>query len=182
MLSVISTLNYLGRRLAAYLIDAGLLFAGVVATQALVYGLGLHPFRSALAAGVWPDGRSLHLWVFLSASLPFWLYYAGFQSSAWQATPGQRWLGLRVTDLAGGRLGFGRALVRAIATLIPFEVNHFVLLQLTPAAPAFAGGLALVYGLLAVYLGALFANARRQSVPDWLVASQVIRVIRVSPA
>mgnify|MGYP000930242036 CR=1 FL=1 len=176
MSGAISTLSYLSRRLAAYLSDAALLFAGVVATQMLLLGLGRHPFHAALAAGVWPDGRSLHLWVLVSASAPVWFYFAGFQSSAWQATPGQRWLGLRVTDLAGGRLSFGRALVRAVVTLIPFEVNHFVLLQLTPAAPGFAGGLAVVYGLLAVYLGALVASARRQSVPDWLVASQVIRV------
>ena len=38
-----------------------------------------------------------------------WLYFAAFESSQWQATPGKKVLGLRVTDLEGKRLGFIRA-------------------------------------------------------------------------
>ena len=38
-----------------------------------------------------------------------WLYFACFESSSWQATPGKRLLGLRVADLTGARIGFGRA-------------------------------------------------------------------------
>jgi hypothetical protein len=62
--------------------------------------------------------------------------------------------------------------------LIPFEVNHFVVLQLAPArgaapTPAFYAGLAAVYGLLALYLGMMGLNRRRQSVHDWVVGSQV---------
>lgn len=38
-----------------------------------------------------------------------WLYYALCESSGWQATPGKLALGLRVTDLDGRRIGFGRA-------------------------------------------------------------------------
>jgi len=43
------------------------------------------------------------------------LYFAGFESSAWAATPGKRLLGLRVADLAAQRVGFGRALARFFA-------------------------------------------------------------------
>lgn len=39
----------------------------------------------------------------------------GFEASPWQATPGQRALGLRVTDAAGARAGVGRALLRHLA-------------------------------------------------------------------
>jgi uncharacterized RDD family membrane protein YckC len=38
-----------------------------------------------------------------------WLYYALTESSNWQATPGKKVLGLRVTDLSGAPIGFGRA-------------------------------------------------------------------------
>jgi uncharacterized RDD family membrane protein YckC len=38
-----------------------------------------------------------------------WLYYAFFESSAWQATLGKKALGLEVTDLEGRRISFGRA-------------------------------------------------------------------------
>lgn len=173
MLISTPTLRYVSRRLAAFVVDACLLYAGVVTTQALLYTAGLHPFRAALEAGAWPGGSPLHLWVFLSASVPFWLYYASFHSSRWQATPGKRLLGLRVTDTAGGRLGFGRALLRAVVMLIPFEVNHFVILQLAGVDGVPYGGLALVYGLLAVYLGVMLADPRRRSVHDWAAASQV---------
>lgn len=45
------------------------------------------------------------------------LYFALFESSVWQATPGKRALGLVVTDRDGARLGFGRALGRHVAAL-----------------------------------------------------------------
>lgn len=55
------------------------------------------------------------------------IYYAAFECSAWQATPGKLALGLRVTDLQGRRLGPGRSVLRnlvrlanAITALIPF--------------------------------------------------------------
>ncbi len=41
-----------------------------------------------------------------------WLYWTVFESSGWQATPGKRMLGLRVTDAEGNRIGFGRANAR----------------------------------------------------------------------
>jgi uncharacterized RDD family membrane protein YckC len=43
--------------------------------------------------------------------LPF-LYFAWFEASPWQATPGKRLLALRVTDLAGGRLTPKQSFVR----------------------------------------------------------------------
>ncbi len=42
-----------------------------------------------------------------------WLYGALFESSAWQATPGKKLLGLVVTDLEGRRISFLRASGRA---------------------------------------------------------------------
>ena len=36
-------------------------------------------------------------------------YFAGFESSRFQATPGKLIVGLRVTDLDGARIGLGRA-------------------------------------------------------------------------
>ena len=47
-----------------------------------------------------------------------WLYYAGMESSANQATLGKRALGLQVTDLSGNRIGFGRATGRYFAKII----------------------------------------------------------------
>jgi len=48
----------------------------------------------------------------------WWLYYAGFESSPWQASPGKRLIGIRVTDSSGARIRFGRASARLFAKLL----------------------------------------------------------------
>lgn len=47
-----------------------------------------------------------------------WLYYALLESSAWQATIGKLTLGLKVTDMAGHRVSFGRATGRFFGKII----------------------------------------------------------------
>ena len=47
-----------------------------------------------------------------------WLYYALFESSSWQATPGKSLLGLYVTDLQGRPITFARATIRHFAKII----------------------------------------------------------------
>src|SRR5262249_10139734 len=48
----------------------------------------------------------------------YFLYYALFESSSTQATPGKMALGLKVTDMQGERIGFGRALGRSLGHII----------------------------------------------------------------
>jgi uncharacterized RDD family membrane protein YckC len=52
------------------------------------------------------------------ALLGIWLGAACFESSAWQATPGKRLLGLSVTDERGQRISLGRATGRNLVKLI----------------------------------------------------------------
>ena len=47
-----------------------------------------------------------------------WLYEAYLTSSSWQATLGKRALQLKVTDLNGGRLSFGRSTGRYFAKIL----------------------------------------------------------------
>jgi len=175
------TLGYIARRLAAYVIDALLLLAGVLVTQAIIYTLGVNPIANRLAAGESVAGWQLHLWVFATVSLPFWIYYAGLHSSAWQATIGKRLMGLRVVSTTGARLKFGRALWRAILVLIPFEWNHIIILQLAPLdgappSPMFWAGNVLTWVLILIYLGLPFFNPLRQSVHDVLAQTYVSRI------
>jgi uncharacterized RDD family membrane protein YckC len=44
-----------------------------------------------------------------------WLYFAFFESSPWQGTLGKKFIGLRVADLRGNRVTFGRASGRFFA-------------------------------------------------------------------
>lgn len=39
----------------------------------------------------------------------WWIYFAAFHSSEWQATIGKRAAGLKVVDINGNRISFGRA-------------------------------------------------------------------------
>jgi uncharacterized RDD family membrane protein YckC len=47
-----------------------------------------------------------------------WFYDALLTSSAWQGTVGKKVLGLKVTDEAGNRIGFGRATGRFFAKIL----------------------------------------------------------------
>ncbi len=47
-----------------------------------------------------------------------WLYHALMESSRWQATPGKLALGIRVTDLNGHRISFGRATGRHFGKIV----------------------------------------------------------------
>jgi uncharacterized RDD family membrane protein YckC len=54
---------------------------------------------------------------FIYATLAFfvvvsWVYFAGCESSKWQATLGKKFLGLMVTDESGGRATFWKASLR----------------------------------------------------------------------
>ena len=52
-----------------------------------------------------------------SAALIFWLYFAGFESSASRATPGKRAARIIVTDAGGERISFARASLRCLGRL-----------------------------------------------------------------
>ena len=54
----------------------------------------------------------------MSAALIFWLYFAGFESSARRATPGKMASRIVVTDVAGERISFARASLRCLGRLV----------------------------------------------------------------
>jgi hypothetical protein len=56
--------------------------------------------------------------IWIASFIGPWLYAALFESSAMQATPGKKAIGLKVTDLQGNRISFGRATGRYFAEWI----------------------------------------------------------------
>jgi uncharacterized RDD family membrane protein YckC len=96
-------------RFVAYIIDAIIL--GVVGLFTLfpLFKANIHAFSSG---NIWElytsPSRPLFAMRMLALMLS-WVYYASLESSAWQATLGKKVLGLKVTDLAGNRITFGRA-------------------------------------------------------------------------
>ncbi|MCA1766963.1 MAG: RDD family protein [Idiomarina sp.] len=47
-----------------------------------------------------------------------WLYFTIFEISGWQATPGKKVLGLKVTNMEGQQIGFGQANIRYWSKII----------------------------------------------------------------
>ena len=83
------------RRLAAWLLD----YIVIILIIALI----------ALALSVAGNGRQASLLILFASGLVPWLYFASLESSSRQATLGKAALGIRVTDLKGERVSFGRA-------------------------------------------------------------------------
>ena len=83
-------------------------------------------------------------------------YFAGFPLTKWQATPGKRLMGMKITSLGGEKIGAIRSLLRFAISLISFVVF----------------GLGYVQGTV---------SARRQTLHD-LVAGTVVVNVELSPA
>ena len=93
------------RRAVAYVLDTIIVYAAMFTIGFIVIlgagdGVGTSALLTVLA---WPCG---------------WLYFALFESSALQATPGKKALGVKVTNEHGGRVGFGRATGRHFAKIL----------------------------------------------------------------
>jgi uncharacterized RDD family membrane protein YckC/Tfp pilus assembly major pilin PilA len=93
------------RRAAAYIIDYIVLFIAVVVGFGAIAASDIPPERAAV----------LHMLVVYGL---YWLYRAGMHSSSFQATVGKLVLGIKVSDLAGQRIGFGRSTGRVIAEFL----------------------------------------------------------------
>ena len=117
------------RRAGAFTLD--LLVAGTALV--LLLQLVLDPLRQALGPAWARFGWFYFGYALLTVSLPLWLYFAGYESSAAHATPGKRWLGITVASTSDAPVGFGRAMLRTIVRLLPFEIAHYALT--VPANP-----------------------------------------------
>ena len=97
------------QRCVALLIDMTLF--GLVVVPLYFLGSGL----LAIVAG-----SPILLWLLIGSfvTFPLWLYYALFESGRWQATPGKKLLGLKVTDTGGAQIDFGQASVRFFAKIL----------------------------------------------------------------
>jgi uncharacterized RDD family membrane protein YckC len=112
-------------RFLAYIIDAVLL--GIVNFIILIPFLGLVGLTAAAGAknnledaggGLVVAMISTYFMSLAAIIVASWLYYALMESSAKQATLGKLALSLRVTDMSGNRLSFGRASGRYFGKII----------------------------------------------------------------
>jgi uncharacterized RDD family membrane protein YckC len=103
-------------RAVAYLIDS------VIVSLPLLLAASINPSKFI----IFPDPNATSRLAFpqltplaIALVIPItWLYYALFEASPWQATPGKRVLRLYVTDLNGRPVTFARATIRHFAKMI----------------------------------------------------------------
>ena len=166
------------RRIAAYSIDCVLLLFGVVVLQIIL--LKINPLIATMRNGQQPTPTQVHLWVFLTATTPFVVYFALFVWSSRRATIGMRLFRLKIEDANGGSVGLGRSFLRSVVMFIPFELNHTVMFHLGPRggppSPVFVIGIVLVWVVIAIYIGSILATKQRQSLHD-LAAGTVVCLI-----
>jgi uncharacterized RDD family membrane protein YckC len=101
-------------RFAAYLIDTiilGLVFVPV--------GVVLGLMQAASASSQGPDLMpGINGLINVGSILAGWLYSSLMESSSWQGTVGKKVVGLRVTDLDGNRISFGKATGRYFGKIL----------------------------------------------------------------
>lgn len=165
------------RRLFAYWIDVTLLYGVLLGLQfgfvALTGGI-VNNWISAQHTGILTWG-----WIFLTISLPMWLYFILNESGPCQATLGKLLLGLKVTNLDGNRLTVTASTWRTVCKLAFFEIGHLSFLFPTPLFdepnPSFRVGIVLLIALMLVFFAVTFITPRRQSVHDLIVKTLVVR-------
>lgn len=125
-------------RFAAYTIDG--LIIGVPSFLAFIAALIFFGGFGALIHRAQPDPNVVRTW--LLAVFPLlglgmllllvlqWLYFAGMESSARQATIGKSLMSLQVADTDGHRLSFGHAtgrfFAKLVSGLIPFMIGYIM--------------------------------------------------------
>ena len=105
-------MSYAGfwKRVAALIVDMIVMWiAGLAAGVSLGLIMGLSGITNIGIISV--AGNLLGL-------LLGWIYYAAMESSATQGTLGKMAVGIKVTDLEGNRIGFGRATGRFFGRMI----------------------------------------------------------------
>ena len=139
------TIGYAGfwRRAVAFVIDS-------IVLMIIGFPLGLVPALAVItdhdpASAIGKMAAAIAVRGALS-----WLYFAGLESSGWQATVGKRVLGLRVTDSTGAHIRFGRASARFFAKIL-------------------SGALCGLGFLIAAF------TARRQALHDLIAGTLVVR-------
>jgi uncharacterized RDD family membrane protein YckC len=168
------------RRLLAFAIDYVVIAAYllILAAASLVV---LASSGNAHDQALWADAWSAEIAGFVLLTAPVVLYFAALESSSSGATLGKRVLHLRVVATGGGRLGFGRSLVRSGIKFLPWELAHFTIWQYvygarTGGAPGWAPiALAAVYVLVGVYILSLLVGKSHRTIYDRAAGSMVVR-------
>ena len=102
------------KRFAAFFIDCALFFCFMLAFEGVLASVMGLTFVGYMEGAINPEVTltSVEVIIYLIEGIIFGIYFACFESSSKQATPGKMALGIKVTDLQGRSVGFGKAIGR----------------------------------------------------------------------
>lgn len=166
----------LSLRVRAFLWDYPIVAAYLV----LVVGAGAafqarfpHAAHHVFGSAAWSQFHA-----FLVVTLPVTLYFALFERSRGQATPGKRRMRLRVERWDGRRLGLARSLGRTALKFLPWELAHACIWQVRFAAPEsqtlVSAGFVLVWVLVGANAWSLLADPARRTLYDRVLGTRVV--------
>jgi uncharacterized RDD family membrane protein YckC len=168
------------RRIAALLIDYGLILGWMVIIAAVSAGIAVATggYANWLAWGT----TVAQLLGFAVLVLPVGIYLFVTESSARQATIGKRVLRLRVVARDGSRAPAWRILVRTVVKLLPWEIAHFFVWHTVAAAsgggvfpPWLIIGLVIADVLPIAYVLTVAIEPERRGPHDLVAGTRVVR-------
>ncbi len=126
-ISGVSFFHYAGfwRRFVAAFIDGIILWIVGIIMRNIILGFFLGSYMASdkyniLSSYIIDNTENIMSYIIIVNIVIAWLYYALFESSSKQATPGKMALGIMVTDLDGNKISFGRATGRYFSKIISF--------------------------------------------------------------
>jgi uncharacterized RDD family membrane protein YckC len=168
------------RRLSAFGLDYLVILGYVAVLSAAIWGLSRLPAVYSALGELFSQPNLFDLFAFLTLVFPVLLYFALMEGSRRGATLGKGWLGLRVTSVDGGGLGYRRSLLRSAIKFLPWQIAHTSLFhipgwptQVESIPPASIAGFALVWVLVLLYLGCQIIRRDHRTLYDLLSGAAV---------
>jgi|GEM_PF-343050 len=176
----------LGRRFVAFIVDLILIalfgiivvafFSQTNGIMYLYYIAALHaPISSLTEAGtpIAALGPIVAAAGLLVIVVP-WLYYAGFEASRGQATPGKVLMRLQVTDIEGSRLSFAQATLRFVGLLFFFGFIPLIFVLLGDLFNMLMAGGIIAVILIIVNILVIGLTKKRQGLHDMVTRCVVL--------
>lgn len=164
------------RRGAAFLLDCLLILMFAVFVLLLSLGIDyLIPFHEKMGQSyLFRHGISL-----VTLTLPVILFFTASEKGKHRATPGKRWMNIKVVETDTGSFGF---LMRNILKFLPWEVAHttyhlypdfFLTGEITGNGEVF--GMLLSYFLMLIYIATVLFRRDKKAPHDLISGTQVIK-------
>ncbi len=123
------------------------------------------------------DTRHAQIFQFLILTFPVGCWFIFTESSGWRATPGKRWLRLKVSYDESPRV-LPAAIVRNCAKLAPWELNHALMWHMRASRGVLDSTawllMSATWGLLLIYLAGAVFDRRHRTPYDRLSGTVVV--------